>query len=182
VAPVGADHMMNSHDREFARPGGALDRVNAALNPPAEPVPWNVFNEDKMRIFITDVNWKHFQDCALNCQFYDYEYPHLAQALSGVTGVEYTIHDVLDVGARAQALSRLFNVRQGFTVEDDVLPRRVMTAFEEGPLKGVGITDEDFAWARRRFYEMMDWDPETGVPTDECLQKLGLGTLMEEIE
>ncbi|MBN1660912.1 MAG: aldehyde ferredoxin oxidoreductase family protein [Anaerolineae bacterium] len=182
VAPVGADHMMNSHDREFARPGGGLNRVNAALDPPAEPVPWNVFNEEKMRIFTTEVNWKHFQDCALNCHFYDYEYPHLAQALSGVAGVEYSIHDVLDVGARAQALSRLFNVRQGFTVEDDVLPRRVMTAFEEGPLAGVGITDEDFAWARRRFYEMMGWDPETGVPTDECIQKLGLGTLMEEIE
>ncbi|HSJ57360.1 MAG TPA: aldehyde ferredoxin oxidoreductase family protein [Anaerolineae bacterium] len=181
VAPVGADHMMNSHDREFARPGGGLDRVNAALNPPAEPVSWQVFNEEKMRIFTTEVNWRHFQDCCLNCHFYDYEYHHLAQALSGATGVEYTIHDILDVGARAQALSRLFNVREGFTVEDDVLPRRVMTAFEEGPLAGVGISDEDFAWARRRFYEMMDWDPETGVPTAGCLQKLGLETLMDAI-
>ena len=181
VAPVGADHMMNSHDREFARPGGGLRRVNAALDPPAEPVSWKVLNEEKMRIFTTEVNWRHFQDCALNCHFYDYEYPHLAQALSGVSGVDYGIHDILDVGARAQTLSRLFNLREGLTADDDVLPRRVMTAFEEGPLAGVGISDEDFSWARRRFYEMMGWDGQTGMPTRQCLEKLGLGALAREI-
>jgi hypothetical protein len=38
------------------------------------------------------------------------------------------------VGARAQTLSRLFNLREGFTAEDDRLPRRVRQAFEGGPL------------------------------------------------
>jgi len=103
----------------------------------------------------------------------------LAEALSGVTGVEYGIHDVLDAGARAQTLARLFNLREGFTAEDDRLPRRVMKAFKSGPLKDVELTPEAFAWARRRYYELMKWDPDTGAPTAACLRELGLDRVLE---
>jgi aldehyde:ferredoxin oxidoreductase len=181
VAPVGADHMMNIHDTAFDCEGDALKRVNAAMDVPIGPVPRDVLNEDKMQIFLHDVNWKHFQDCACNCHFYCYEYHHLAEALSGVTGVEYGIQDILAVGARAQALSRLFNLREGFTAANDVIPRRVMQAFETGPLQGVEVQTEAFDWAKHRFYELMKWDPETGEPTEECLRELELDRLLEGI-
>ena len=180
VAPVGADHMMNIHDTDFTREGEGLRRVNSALPPDEEigPLSNKVLNEDKLRLFVTELNWMHFQDCAVNCHFYPYRYEHFAQALSGVTGVNYTIHDILDVGARAQTLSRLFNLREGFTAEDDQLPKRVRKAFKKGPIAGVEITGEAFAWARRRYYQLMGWDPETGVPSDECLERLQLNELL----
>jgi aldehyde:ferredoxin oxidoreductase len=177
VAPVGADHMMNIHDTSYTSDGDSLRRVNSAVSRPIAPVPAHVLNEDKMQIFLHEVNWAHFQDCALICQFYCYDYDHLAQALSGVAGVEYDIHDILAVGARAQTLARMFNLREGLTAADDRLPRRVMQAFAAGPLEGIEITEDAFAWARRRFYELMKWDPETGVPTDECLYELGMNHL-----
>ncbi len=179
VAPVGADHMMNMHDTAFATDGRSLRRVNAAMEEPVDPVPKEVLNEDKMQIFYRELNWMHFQDCALCCHFYCYDYDHLAKALSGVSGLEYGIHDILAVGARAQTLARLFNLREGFTANDDRLPRRVMQPFASGPLEGIEITDEDFAWAKRRFYELMEWDPETGAPTGECLHELGLDRLLD---
>lgn len=179
IAPVGADHMMNMHDTDFAQEGDNLNRVNTALEEPVEPMPPDDMGEDKMRIFYTEVNWRHFQDCALNCHFYPYSYEHLAAALSGVTGREYTIAEIIKVGARAQTLSRLFNMREGFTAEDDKLPKRVMTAFEEGPLAGIEINAESFAWAKRRFYEMMEWDPETGEPTEACLKTLDLDKILD---
>jgi aldehyde:ferredoxin oxidoreductase len=178
VAPVGADHMMNMHDTGFVREGGSLRRVNAALEEPIGPVPRDALNEDKMTIFYNELNWNHFLDCALVCQFYCYDYGHMAEALSGVTGIEYGIHDVLAVGERAQTLSRLFNLREGLTAADDRLPRRVMSAFESGPIEGSGISDEDFAWFKRRFYERMGWDPETGEPTAERLRELGLDAIV----
>lgn len=181
VAPVGADHMMNMHDTDFAREGEALKRVNSALQKKIGPVPPTVLNEEKLQIFYNELNWMHFQDCAVNCHFYPYSYDHLAKALSGVTGVAYSIDDILAVGARAQTLSRLFNLREGFTVEDDKLPRRVRKAFNGGPLAGVEITEEALAWARKRYYEMMGWDGETAVPTPACLQKLGLEELLAEV-
>ena len=174
VAPVGADHMMNIHDTAYASDGRAVRRVNAAMETPIGPVPKDALNEDKMQIFRHEVNWMHFHDCALICQFYCYDYDHLAEALSGVTGEEYGIHDILAVGARAQALSRLFNLREGFTAADDKLPKRVMSAFDSGPLAGIEITEEAFAWSKSRYYELMQWDPDTGVPTDDCLQELEL--------
>jgi aldehyde:ferredoxin oxidoreductase len=179
VAPVGADHMMNIHDTAFAREGSSLRRVNSALDEPIGPVPRDALNEDKMQIFYHDLNFQHFQDCALICQFYCYDYAQLAEALSGVTGVEYGIHDVLAIGERAQTLSRLFNLREGLTADDDRLPKRVMTAFESGPIEGSAASEEDFEWFKRRFYERMRWDTETGAPTDDCLRELELEGLLE---
>jgi aldehyde:ferredoxin oxidoreductase len=178
VAPVGADHMMNMHDTSFASEGGDLDRVNSAMDIPVGPVPPQTLNEDKMKIFFHELNWMHFQDCAVNCHFYPYDYSHLAAALSGATGLLYTIHDILNVGARAQTLARLFNLREGFTADDDKLPKRVMTAFKSGPLAGVEINQESFDWAKRRYYEMMQWDPDTGTPSQACLQWLDLDSLI----
>ena len=98
--------------------------------------------------------------------------------LSGVTGIEYGIKDIIAVGARAQTLSRLFNLREGLTVDDDKIPGRVMKAFSEGPIAGNEINEDAFYWAKRRYYEMMKWDPETGVPGEECLDELGLKELL----
>ncbi len=53
-----------------------------------------------------------------------------------------------------------------------------MTAFEAGPLEGSGISDQDFAWFLRRFYERMGWDPETGEPTRQRLEALGIAGLL----
>jgi len=179
VAPVGADHMMNMHDTFFASEGPDLDRVNAALGQKVGPVPPKVLNEEKMQIFLHELNWMHFQDCAVNCHFYPYSYEHLSAALSGVTGLVYDIHDILDVGARAQTLSRLFNLREGFTADDDKLPKRVMKAFNSGPIAEIEVSAEAFDWGKRRYYELMGWDPETGVPGEACLEALELRDLLK---
>lgn len=181
VAPVGADHMMNVHDTDFTTDGEGLKRVNAALEKKVGPLKPSDLGEDKMRLFHAELNWMHFQDCAVNCHFYPYRYDHLASALSGVTGAEFSIHDILAVGARAQTLARLFNRREGFTADDDKLPKRVMKAFKSGPLAGVEISDDSFNWAKRRYYELMKWDAETGAPTEECLAELKIDQLLEKI-
>ena len=178
TAPVGADHMMNMHDTGYTAPGDALDRVAAVQK--INPLPFNDLGHEKMELFYHEVNWRHSTDCALICHFYPYDYNHVAEALSGVTGHNYSAHDLLAVGERAQTLSRLFNMREGFSVEDDRLPRRVMKAFKEGPLADVEITDEMFLNARNYWYGLMGWTDE-GIPTSERLDKLGLNGLLDGI-
>ncbi len=180
VAPVGADHMMNVHDTDFTYDGDGLRRVNLALPPEQQvgPLPAQSISEEKMRVFYNELNWMHFQDCAVNCHFYPYDYAQFAAVLSAVTGHAYTLHDILAVGERAQTLARLFNLREGFTADDDRLPRRVRRAFSRGPLAGKAISDEQFEWARRRYYEMMGWDGETGIPSPAALARLGLDDLL----
>lgn len=180
VAPVGADHQMNVHDTTYTTDNDSIWRVNSALPPELQikPMPAQMLNEDKMRLFYLELNFAHFQDCALNCQFYPYNYEQYAELLTGVTGCEYTIADILAVGEGAQTLCRLFNLREGFTSDDDKLPKRIRLAFDSGPIAGHEISDELFHWARRRWYEHMAWDPQTGVPTDHALERLGLDELL----
>ena len=182
VAPVGADHMMNVHDTDFTYDGEGLRRVNLAL--PADqqvgPLPAQSISEEKMRVFFHELNWMHFQDCAVNCHFYPYDYQQFAQVLSGVTGLPYSLHDILAVGERAQTLARLFNLREGFTADDDKLPRRVRRAFSSGPLAGKAVSGEQFVWARGRYYEMMGWDG-AGTPSSERIAQLGLEQLLPSL-
>jgi aldehyde:ferredoxin oxidoreductase len=180
IAPVGADHMMNVHDTDFTSDGNCLRRVNKAF-PEAlhvNPLPAQTISEEKMRVFYTELNWMHFQDCAVNCHFYPYHYDQFAEVLSGVTGCSYSLRDILDIGERAQTLARLFNLREGFTADDDKLPKRVRRAFSSGPIAGKALTDEEFDWAKRRYYEMMGWDAGTGTPTAESLNRLRLTELL----
>ncbi len=179
VAPVGADHMMNIHDTGYSTPGRGLERVNTVYK--VGPLPSTELSDEKMTLFYHEFNWKHFQDCAISCMFYPYDYDQLAETLSGMTGHEYTPLDILAVGERAQQLCRLFNLREGLTAEDDRLPKRVMQAFKSGPLEGVEITPEAFHEARQTWYDLMGWTPD-GVPTPERLTELGLTELLAGLQ
>ena len=182
VSPTGADHMVNIADTNYVVNGWWLNRINAVLKKKVKPLPRTDLGEDKLQIFFHEVNLRHFQDCALLCFFYCYEYTHLAEALSGITGEEYDVNDILNVGLRANTLARLFNYREGLSATDDKLPDRVMKAFTKGPLAGFEISEDSLNHALHRFYELMEWDVATGEPTDKCLHKLHLDRLLLNID
>ena len=64
--------------------------------------------------------------------------------------------------------------REGFTPTDDVLPERLHEGIGNGALKGQRIDPNEFLAARRTYYEMAGWDPQTGTPTATKLAELGL--------
>ena len=176
VAPMGADHMVNVHDTNFVQNGAGLTRLAALgdwLEP--EPVPLDSLNEKKIEMFYYEVNWQHFQDCAVTCMFFPYQYYHLAQALSGAGGWDIDAREIILIGKRANTLTRLFNMREGLTATDDRLPKRFLTPYEEGPLAGVAPDGQDIITAREQYYSLMDWDRKTGMPTRAGLEALNIG-------
>ncbi len=179
VAPVGADHMMNFDDTSYTTPDSQVLRVAGVYK--SGPLVSHELTEEKLNVFYHEVNFAHFQDCAVLCMFYPYGYEQMAEAMSAAAGVDYSVSDVLAVGERAQLLSRLFNYREGFGVADDRLPRRVMQPFAEGPLAGNEITPDKLQWAIRRYYELMGWDSETGRPQPERISRLGLAPLLSPL-
>jgi aldehyde:ferredoxin oxidoreductase len=74
----------------------------------------------------------------------------------------------LETGERIYNLTRLFNVREGFSRKDDALPPR----FQE-PRRDTGwrISPSDFARMLDEYYAMRGWDQE-GTPTAETLERL----------
>ena len=77
-------------------------------------------------------------------------------------------------GERTWNLIRLFNLREGFTRKDDILPLRVRTeTLPSGVAKGRIISDETLNKMLDDYYQLRGWD-ENGIPTDEKMKELNL--------
>lgn len=95
-----------------------------------------------------------------------------AGLLSTATGEEYSKDDLLKAAERVINMERMINVSLGFEREDDSLPERFLK--EEAPDgRGQGQT-VDLDKALDSYYDSMGWDIETGIPTPEKLEELGL--------
>lgn len=92
-----------------------------------------------------------------------------ANILSAVTGVDYTSEDLMLVGERIWNVERVYNLREGFSKDDDILPER----FFEDVVNGRVIDREEFLKTRDEYYRMRGWD-ENGVPTKRTLGRLGI--------
>ena len=61
----------------------------------------------------------------------------LAEMLSALTGVEYSLDEFLKIGERIWNQERLWNLGQGYTTADDTLPDRLLNdPIKTGPAKG----------------------------------------------
>ena len=94
-----------------------------------------------------------------------------ARLLSKATGVTFTPEDFLLLGERVWNLERLFNLREGFTKEDDTLPRRFLEEpLLEGSTKGQVVELEQML---DEYYRFRGWDDE-GRPTPRKLAQLDI--------
>ncbi|RLG46670.1 MAG: aldehyde:ferredoxin oxidoreductase [Thermoproteota archaeon] len=84
------------------------------------------------------------------------------------------------IGERIVNLKRAFNVRLGLDRKDDTLPERfTKEPMPAGPGKGQVV---DLERMLREYYELRGWDVETGLPTREKLEQLGLWDVADELE
>ncbi len=93
--------------------------------------------------------------------------PQLDSACDG----EWSLEKLAEVGERIWNMERQFNLAAGFTGKDDTLPKRIRKeAAKTGPAKG---KVSGLKKMLPEYYQLRGWD-ETGVPTSETLQRLGL--------
>ncbi|MCK4925706.1 MAG: aldehyde:ferredoxin oxidoreductase, partial [Spirochaetes bacterium] len=117
-------------------------------------------------------------DILNTCKFFMYSgiyLDELAEILSAVTGWDIDGKELLKVGERVFNLQRMFNVREGFRREDDMIPDRV----RRKPAFGLYADEErcaikDFDGMLDEYYEARGWDVKTGVPSQKKLQDLGI--------
>ena len=76
-------------------------------------------------------------------------------------------------------MARLFNLREGLSRKDDKLPARMQNYHLSGSVTEEPVTPEELQAGITLFYEMMGWDPETGVPTSAKLAELELSWVEE---
>ena len=108
------------------------------------------------------------------CQFLAYDEPTTLDILNAVTGWGMTPEELHEVYLRGVAMARLFNLRCGFGKADDRLPQRLMEPLKVGPFAGKPFTPDEIVAVVEDYYQKNGWDPATGVPTPETLERLHL--------
>ena len=102
---------------------------------------------------------------------------NIIRLLKAVTGWDTSLWELMKAGERSINMARLFNLREGFTREDDILPKRLFTPLKKGRLKGVAIPEDEFRAIISLYYAMMGWDEE-GVPGKGKLLELQLAEFL----
>jgi len=93
-----------------------------------------------------------------------------ARCASLPTGMDITAEDVYTIGERINTVERLFNIEEGFSRADDVLPSRF--ANEAAP-SDPGAHTLDVTAVMDEYYTERGWD-EAGVPRPELVERLGV--------
>jgi len=111
--------------------------------------------ENRLTVFNTMIYCTFFRDLI--------QWENLQKMIKAVTGVEYSVEELENMGNEVVSLTRRFNLDCGFTKSDDTLPKR----FFDEPLEphGKTITREALDTMLDDYYNIRNWD-EQGVPKD----------------
>jgi len=97
------------------------------------------------------------------------------------TGLEMTPEDLHKVAERAWNLKKAFNIREGWTKEDDWLPPRFLKdPIPDGASKGCVIKPEELRMMIDAYYKARGWTPEGLIPKAKLIE-LGLDDIAEDI-
>jgi aldehyde:ferredoxin oxidoreductase len=174
VNPHGADHMDNMVDVLMSDYGTKLAMsLGDALPLGLEPTTLEDGGPKKVAYFKVHQSKRIVCDCLLLCHFLPYSFAHIVQLLSAVTGWETTVMEQIRVAERVLTLCRLFNLKAGFTAQDDRLPERFFQPTPDGALQDKALDFEEMESARRYYYDLMGWD-EKGLPKLDKLEELGI--------
>jgi aldehyde:ferredoxin oxidoreductase len=101
--------------------------------------------------------------------------------VEAITGMDFKGEKSKTTGLRIYTMRHAFNLREGITPKDMFITQRAMgkPPLTEGPLKDVEI---DNLLLGQNFFNELDWDQETGIPSIDFLKKIGgLDELIEDI-
>ncbi|MFW9847117.1 MAG: aldehyde ferredoxin oxidoreductase C-terminal domain-containing protein, partial [Candidatus Thorarchaeota archaeon] len=104
----------------------------------------------------------------------------LIRLLNAATGLRYNRESINLYGQRVETLTRMFNQREGISRADDILPKRFWEGQISGPNEGLPsyISLDDFEASLDRYYDLLGWAREDGLPTGETLKLLDLDDII----
>lgn len=183
VSPTGADHMHSLHDAGLENPDaqGFLAQGTLRAMGLLEPVPLESLGPAKVRLHRYQTSDRALQNCLLLCNFVPWTIDERVELVRAASGWDVSAIELFKVGERALALARVFNLREGLTVEDDRLPERLYGPTTSGALAKGGVDREELQEAVHLFYGMMGWDPASGAPTQGTLEDLSIGWALKHL-
>ena len=135
-------------------------------------------SEEKGRIAARLQAWRDLYNALTLCQFQNPGIDLVLVAVNSVTGWQLETEDLMTLGKRIVTLKRMLNLRRGLTRANDRLPDLLMKPLKDGGTEGT-VPDVDTLLSGA--YAEYGWDPETGQPTRDTLEELGLAFAAEAL-
>jgi aldehyde:ferredoxin oxidoreductase len=187
VSTYGADHMTAAHDPYFTDENSFMFKSVKPLGIYKPMHATEITNEKVRSYMLLEILWRMMD--ALGLCVFGYA-PRgvmpldvMVQSLNAVTGWNASLFELLNAAERGSMIARAFNSREGFSIKNDRLPKRLYDPKPDGPDSGRKIfEEEDFNRAVELFYEMIGCDPETGRPGRGKLMALGLDWVAELLQ
>jgi len=177
VSPTGADHLVAAHDPCFETEGDFLDQVRPLGI--LEPVNSLDLGPQKIRLFsYLQCAWSLYNVLDI-CIFVGvpeqsmFSFRNLVEIIEAATGWRTSVFELMKLGERSVNLTRIFNIREGFTSKEDTLPERFFQPLQKGPLEGKYIPKNEFIKALDLYYKMRGWSSD-GIPQLHKLQELDI--------
>ncbi len=130
--------------------------------------------EGKGELVVKAQNLMCMMDSLKVCKFILFggvEPPQLVDWLNWVTGMDMSLEDFMRTGERIYNLKRLYNIREGLSRKDDVLPPRILT--HRRGKGGSAYNLPPLGELLAQYYECRGWD-EMGILRPEKILELGL--------
>jgi len=176
VSPTGADHVHNIHDT-FLYP--QLPKSYNSLGI-LEAVPVEDFGPKKVRLYKYVGEWRTLNNFLVMCLFTPWSVIQKVEIVRSVTGWNTTAFELMKVVERGNTLTRIFNIREGFTEKDDWLPPRFFKPKTSGALSKTSVNPEELQKAKLTYYDMMGWT-EQGIPKQSTLEELNIAWAADKI-
>jgi aldehyde:ferredoxin oxidoreductase len=177
ISPTGAEHMANLHDTSIVSERAIETHKAIGI---LEPLELNDLGEMKIRALVYYSNWRNLYNALLICYFLPWDYVDAPEILAAVTGWYTSTWELMKVGERIITMARVFNIREGFTKEDDWLPERFFKPHTSGALAETFIKPDELKNGIATYYKMMGWD-ENGKPTKSKLAELDIGWVSQHL-
>jgi aldehyde:ferredoxin oxidoreductase len=160
---------------------GANHSFGPTLTPERVELKDMLTHKGKARMVRREQNKYCLQDSMIFCSFsrFGMDDTQRLKFTNAVTGWGYSNEESMNIADRIYTLERLFNVREGFSKEDDTLPWRCLNEpMPNGPAKGNIVPLERML---TEYYKERGWN-KNGIPKRETIHRLGLADLVDEFQ
>ncbi len=178
INPAGADHCSGMHDNLMQKGPDFQEWAGIDIN---ESIPNTEMSPRKARLTYQYGLWRHLSNYLLLCVFVPYQKKEICEAVEAATGWPMSHWRMMKTVERGITLAKIFNLREGFTKEDDILPKRLATSQRGGNLEGVIVDPVKLSEARELYYQMLGWSEE-GIPTRARLVELDIDWASEYLK
>jgi aldehyde:ferredoxin oxidoreductase len=185
VSELGAEHTRVEHDTDFDFTAPEIWLEQAKSLGLLRRLPTETIDEDKVRMYYYLQHHFSMLDVLGCCLFTfapvrTFTMADLVDMTSAITGWETSLWELMKAGERRWNMARAFNIREGFTKDDDWLPERLFEPLQTGALKGKGIIKSELREAIDLYYQMCNWT-EDAVPTKAKLVELDLKWISDKM-